>query len=253
MINKYIRSPNKEEVRNNRVMKKILETNFSNYFTNEDHGKQMIGGGSKLMSYSSFFKPCSNLVFYNTPKHITFIGSEVMRMLEYTVNNEIRDLQSLQFVNNQIKSIFMTIMNYLIENKMRIKACEKVITNGKWLGYIDLIVRHEGITKIVEIKTRKGTDLRKSDEYQMKVYANILGIGVNSIVMIVDRTTYKLATYNIKFHSKKEINLVNNMLDIYGLEHYKLYLKPNIFMKGVVGEKNYDLVLKEKEDEIVSI
>jgi len=240
---------NKNTVKNNRVMKAVLRTDFNKFIEiREIDGKWI--GDSKLLSYSTFFKNVSNIAFSRIPKialsRVSFIGKEVMNMLEYIVKNECR-LDRAPYYNDKIRLIVFEIFSILMFNGMKIMACEKKVTNGKWLGVIDLIVRHKGVTKLIEIKTRNGTDLRASDVSQVKVYAAIIGANVESYVWVIDRKTYLSKEYRIKFNDKKELETINNVLRTFQLGEYLLETKPNSFLLKELGEDTYKVW--EKKDE----
>lgn len=112
-------------------------------------------------------------------------GSEIMRILKEIFDYRITDINQIAGSVNDKKSA-SAIIDFLIENEIKVWAVEKFITNGYFCGFVDLIVCWNGIPCIFEIKSRNEHIVTEKDKFQVEFYSRILA-RFPTYILTIDR------------------------------------------------------------------
>lgn len=176
------------------IIKKILKFDFENIVEKfKDHWK-LKGASKMLISVSSLLKLANDYKYYPVPNHILENsrnhGLEVMRLLKEIFDNRIEDVNNLLGNYNDKKTV-RAIIDFLIENNFKVLAVEKMITNGSFIGFIDLIVVRRNPKKyneyfIIEIKCRNSHEPTLQDKMQCSFYSKMLWT-VPVYLLIIDK------------------------------------------------------------------
>lgn len=217
-----------------KTIKKILKFDYLKILEQiPNKGWKLIYNDKKLLSVSSILKTINDCFLWNVPtnilEHRKYLGKSFMENANEIFKNKLYDLSILNISEMERKHL-ETFFNWLVQNKFKIVACEKLITNGCVVAFIDFVVRNEkGYYYVVEVKLRNSLEIRKTDIFQTKVYCEMLGIpGI--VVVIGDNgeiNTQRLS----KITFKSNMNLVKKFYKTFGIE---LFYENKI----EIGEKN---------------
>lgn len=213
MNNKKKQIANQQTIDNNNKIKAILQYDYDNdiVFNGERHTH--IKTKALLLSPTRFLSNFVDPNFARIPKDILEIarieGVETMRALEYTFKNNVKDLAKVPFLSEKIKLIFYTLINCFIDNKWKIKAVEKHISNGYWHCYVDAIIRDQHCNLIfIEIKTRSNNDIRLADKMQLVLNMKIANLNYYGYVVVINKKSFEYKVYRITF---REVERILNM------------------------------------------
>ena len=111
-----------------------------------------------------------------------------MRLLKECFDNRIENPNDL-LGNFNDKSTVRAIMNWLIDNEYRVLAVEKLVTNGQFVGVIDLIAQKKIDTdkieiRIFEIKCRNKAEVTVLDKLQCQIYSRMLWYCKTSMLFV---------------------------------------------------------------------
>lgn len=158
---------------------KIVKFDFRSLVVKEDHKYKFIGSNKPLISFSSLFKFSNDFRFFGTPNRVLEParqhGSGLMSVLEEVVNNRLEDISNASG-NVEDKKTAEALINWLIDNELKIVAIEKFVTNGNFVGIVDMICRHRptGTPVVFEIKTRNKFEISEFDIAQLELYYKML-------------------------------------------------------------------------------
>lgn len=248
------------------IFNQFLEYNFAKnevYLKdNEDYSKVT---KKKLMSMSSFSNYLNSFVFDGIPKfaldNAKEFGSQVMDVMSVVLANK-DNIKLLEDVNNyalstEIADCCKEVLYTLTKRNLRLKSVDKWITNGYWKGIIDFVVKNSTLSKrtdtlpmIIEFKTRRNSEVKATDFLQLSIYKALVepfnlisrqDITIPAEVWVYNKKTKKITTYRLNHVTyKHNLQLLNSMLEMYGLEEYKFNLKTKHFTDEEL-EKNYGI------------
>lgn len=221
---------------------KILNQDFTQFIYSEgDHAFSRINK-EKLMSFSSFTNYLTTINLMNIPETTLLnkknFGANVMSHLQYLYENKVVDLNNYEFFSNSEQLAIETILQEVANEGGKIEFVEKLITNGRWYGYIDMIMtkkmfdRKKGY-KIIELKTSSSDKLEFRHILQISIYWTILMdnhmfTDMNKAgylipeVWIYNTKTHTIKKYKInKRQMKQAIELVHFWLELFNLERYQ--------------------------------
>lgn len=229
---------------------------------NEDYGKNT---KKRLMSVSGFSNYLNQFVFDGIPRfaldNAKEFGSQVMNVMSVILANK-ENIKLLEDVNNyalsqEVADCCKEILHTLSERKFRLKAVDKWVTNGYWKGIVDFIVKNttfnnrtDTIPMLIEFKTRSSSEAKPSDFLQLSIYKSLIepfkltsreDVTIPAEVWVYNKKTKRIKTYKLTYKAyKKNLKLINEVLDTYGLENYKFNLKTQ-FLTSEELETNYGI------------
>lgn len=195
--------------------------------------------GKKLISFSSLTKYLSQLNLENIPRHILenarVFGKNVMEHFEELYRNKINDLTKYEFFSESEKACVIDILRKIEDQHCKIVTVETLITNDKFYGYVDFILKRRGGNqryKIVELKTSTSNELKFRHKLQLAIYAGILLENdfvwfqnkpwIDLEVWIYNTKTCELTTHRVDFKEIRRItNELNKILELFDLSDYK--------------------------------
>lgn len=222
----------------NRV-KNILFQDYSQLIKKVDEDTISTITGKKLISFSSLTRYLSKLSLQSIPRYILenkrVFGSNVMRHLEELFNNKITDLSQYDFFSESEKLCVMEILRGITNENSKITNVETLITNNKFYGYIDLIIKstiNSKKYKIIEIKTSTSDKLEFRHKLQIAIYVSLLldnnfGWHLNrpwllSEVWIYNTNSFKITKHRVSIPEVKRIIIwLNELLELWNLKDYK--------------------------------
>lgn len=214
---------------NNKTIKNVINENYEQFI--EFNGERHYNTRSKcvLLSPTRFLKTWTDILIFKIPKQqleiASTIGKQVMLCLEEAFNKQIKDLDKINYLSEQIKEMFFSLMQFFIDNKWKIKAVEKHICNDTWHCFVDCIIRDEfSILNFVEIKTRGNNDLRLTDKLQLAMNMCIAGENVRcGYVLIINKNNYKITKHKVLIKDVKLLlTYMNSWFRAMKLEKYML-------------------------------
>lgn len=172
----------------NKKAREILKFNFEDLVERRSNGFVFKKKNRPLLSPSTL---CYTISKYNMCKIPDFIleprrelGSNLMENLKHMFENKIYDTSNIN-INDRDRNMLNHLVDWLMENKIRILAVEKFITNGVFCGFMDVVVSWNSVVCILEIKCRNKQDIRFTDIVQSVIYSRMLSVPCY-IVMIDD-------------------------------------------------------------------
>lgn len=214
---------------------------------NENYGKRT---KKRLMSVSSFGKYLTTFKMDGIPQWILDnakeFGSQVMTSMSLMLDNknEIKTYADVEdyCLTQDVADCCKEILRTLTKEELRLKAVDKWVTNGYWEGVIDFVVREkttqtrESRVRLIEFKTRNSDELRQTDILQIAIYKCLVepfklsnrstSMTTPIEVWIYNKKTKKITTYKIGKTFPRSIKWLNQILEFYGLNDYKLNPHP---------------------------
>lgn len=138
-------------------------------------------------------------------------GTEIMRILKEIFDMRITDINAVSGSVNDKKSA-SAIIEFLIENEIKVWAVEKFITNGFFCGFVDLLVVWNGIPCIFEIKSRQEHEITEKDLFQVEIYSRILA-RTPCYILTIDRMD-KIKLHPIKVKPWKDSVVLQMLLQL---------------------------------------
>lgn len=219
--------------------KAIALTDFSKYIKKVDNDTYSKITGKKLMSFSSLTNYFSKFSLEKVPKHMLqnakVFGSNVMLHLQELYKNKVKDLTKYDFFSESEKACVIDILRKIEDQHCKIVNVEDLVTNNKWYGYIDMILKKRSTHrkyKIVELKTSTSFQVKFRHKLQLAVYAGIM-LDNNFVwqynkphldleLWIYNTKECKLQTFKMDFKEIRRITKqLNDVLDLFDLSDYK--------------------------------
>lgn len=184
-----------------------------------------------LLSFSTFTSWVKKLEMWDIPdihlENARATGILFMETLE-DVFNKKPNFKTYDWPSSQIKYMVLSFLDTLAINKLKIIDVERHITDGRWHGYIDVVVKHTRTQQVgfIEVKTRATDKVNILDKLQVATYAYTVG-GVNlscCYVAVINKKTFKTSIYKAS-RALKSINVINKFLVALDKEEYKLNQK----------------------------
>lgn len=167
----------KRTINTNKNLRKILNFDFLSIVEKRDTGYFLIGKNELLVSPSMLNYQLSRKVLAKIPMHILeqrrAIGSNLMENIKTVFENKIYDTTTLEMSEIDRKYL-NNLLDWLVENQIKVLAVEKFITNGEICGIVDMIVMWNKCICALEIKTRNKKDIRFTDITQATIYYQML-------------------------------------------------------------------------------
>lgn len=185
----------------NFLMRIALYVDYSQFVNEVDN--HLYYKSKRLLSWSAYNRGLSDCMLSGIPESVLdnarAIGSEFMEKLQYIFDNKILDIENVEYSTSQIRNMIIAFYNHLVKGKYKLLAVEKLITNFKWVGFIDCVVLNsrKNQYEIWEIKTRSSNkDIKDSDFFQLNLYGGILNNRyITKKVIIVNRNTFEIVEY----------------------------------------------------------
>lgn len=242
---------NKQQWENAKYLKRVINYDYEQHMFQRDEVWYYKFGKKKraMLSLSTWMKAYNKIKLADIPFNILeqarIEGQALMFWLDYIWKNKIKDIGNLNYESQKIQEMVFGVIQCLIDNKLKIVAIEKHITNGFWHGYIDMIVKDRvGLHSLVEIKTRSGFEVRDTDTLQLLVYKKIINFSGACYVMVVDKITRTAKLFKQDTLRKFELlsNVINRPLEALNMKEYSMYMhKKSGDIKLYEEVKNYDL------------
>ena len=200
----------------NFLMRIALYVDYAQFLNEVDN--HLYYKNRRLLSWSAYNRGLSDCMLSVVPEQILDtareIGKEFMEKLQYIFDNKIVDIENVDYSTSQIRNMIIAFYNHLVRGKYKLLAVEKLITNLKWIGFIDCVVLNsrKNQYEIWEIKTRsQNKDVRESDFFQLNLYGGILNNRfITKKVIIVNKNTFEVIEYPLK--SNMFLMRINNMV-----------------------------------------
>lgn len=252
------------------IFNQFLEYNFpiNDVFlqNNEDYHKRT---KQRLMSFSGFSNYLNNYIFDKIPKFVLDnakeFGSQVMStmglLLANKENVKLLDDVNAYALSSDVADCCKEILHTLKTRKLHLRAVDKWVTNGYWKGIIDFIVktsvltkRTDGIPILIEFKTRNSDEVKWTDYLQLSIYKTIVepfkitsreDISTPAEIWVYNKKTKRVTTYKMDYNTYRDcLKILNQLLDLYGLDKYKLSLKRQYYtdeeLETFYGIKKYN-------------
>lgn len=242
---------NKQQWENAKYLKRVINYDYEQHMFQRDDVWYYKFGKKKraMLSFSTWLKAYNKIKLADIPFNILeqarIEGQALMYWLNFIWKNKIKDIGNLNYESQKIQEMVFGVIQCLIDNKLKIVAIEKHITNGFWHGYIDMIVKDRvGLHSLVEIKTRTGFEVRDTDTLQLLVYKKIINFSGACYVMVVDKITRTAKLFKQDTLRKFELlsNVINRPLEALNMKDYAMYMhKKSGDIKLYENVKNYDL------------
>lgn len=242
---------NKQQWENAKYLKRVINYDYEQHmFQSDDVWYYKFGKKKRpMLSLSTWMKAYNKIKLADIPFQILeqarVEGQALMFWLNYIWKNKIKEIGDLNYESQKIQEMVFGVIQCLIDNKLKIVAIEKHITNGFWHGYIDMVVKDRvGLHSLVEIKTRTGFEVRDTDTLQLLVYKKIINFSGACYVMVVDKITRTAKLFKQDTLRKFELlsNVINRPLESLNMKEYTMYMhKKSGDIKLYEDVKNYDL------------
>lgn len=225
---------NKQQWDNAKYLNRVVHYDYeSHMFQRDDVWYYKYGKNKKraMLSFSTWLKAYNKIkldgIPFQTLEQARIEGQALMFWLDYIWKNKIKDIGNLNYESQKIQEMVFGVIQCLIDNKFKIIAIEKHITNGFWHGYIDMIVKDKvGLISLIEIKTRSGFEVRDTDTLQLLLYKKIINFVGSCYVMVVDKITRTAKLFKQDTLRKFELlsNVVNRPLEALNMKEYAMYM-----------------------------
>lgn len=163
---------------NNRKVREIIRYKFEDLVERKTNGYVFKKKNKILISPSTLNHTVSKVSMVKIPDFILEtrreIGSNIMENLEYMFKNKIYDTSMLN-TNERDRKMINYLVDWLMENKIKVLSVEKFITNGVFCGFVDMIVSWNGVVCALELKCRNKHEVRFTDMVQSIIYSKLLG------------------------------------------------------------------------------
>lgn len=192
------------KITTNQKIKSILGFDFETLVERKKNHFKMITSSNMLLSASSFTKFITEYELYPVPEKLLErkrqIGSQVMELLYQMFEKKTTDVDQF-FYDEAVKNRVQALLNWFHENKVKISAVEKFITDGHWCGYLDVVAQwsKSNLKKsnwcIFEIKCRNDFKIKMQDEIQMEIYRKMMNYIDVYLLVIDDNLNIKAINY----------------------------------------------------------
>lgn len=202
---------------NSKQIKQVLNTVYDSWIIPHEERHIHKITNAVLLSPTRFLRTWTELSLFKIPNQVLeplrVVGEQLMLCLEEMHSNKITDLSEINYLSIEVENMFRALVQFLIDNKMKIKAVEKHVTNGYWHCYVDLIVSIPKDTIYVcEIKTRSNHDIRVSDKLQLAMNMLIMGDRVKyGYVIIINRKDYTVSKHRVRIIEMQKLLSAINM------------------------------------------
>lgn len=191
-----------------------------------------------ILSPSTMNHAASKIAMVKIPEDILEkrrkIGTNLMIYFERWFKEKPKTWDALDMDEVDFKNL-INLISFFKENRIKIWAVEKYITNGEIGGFIDCIGIWNGVPVIFEIKCRNKHEVRITDVIQACAYKAMLWNATTYILMMDDNG--KVSYYQIKRKMDKKFGAIYN-------ETIRYYQRV-----GLLTEQAFDTVRMEKKDE----
>lgn len=197
---------------NKTKLRKKIKFDYSQLLEKTNQGWKLIFNNKKLLSVSSILKSINDYNLFGIPQNILEyrreLGKRFMENCYQYVNKKEYELDDLVISELERKHL-TTFFKWLIDNEMKIMGCEKVITNGCLVAFLDFVVRTKGGEYfIIEVKLRNSLEVKPSDLFQLRVYCEMFEVpGI--LVIIGDNGEIKTQKVTKKLFVKELANTRN--------------------------------------------
>lgn len=195
---------------NNRRVRELIKFKFEDLVERKTNAYIFKKKNKTLISPSTLNHTLSKVSMAKIPDFILEtrreIGANIMENLEYMFKNKIYDT-SLLNTNERDRKMINNLIDWLMENKIKVLSVEKFITNGVFCGFVDMIVSWNGVVCAIELKCRNKHEIRFTDMVQSIIYSKLLGCETY-VVMLDDngKVTFFRAplTRRLEYYSEFE-------------------------------------------------
>lgn len=203
-------------------LKKRLKFDYSQLMEKTQDGWKLNFSDKKLLSVSSILKNIHEYNFFRIPNNLLdyrkTIGKQFMENCFNIVKTQDWNISTFNISELERKHL-NTFFKWIIANEMKIICCEKMITNGCLIAFLDFAVRtKEGEYFILEIKLRNSLEVKPTDIFQLRVYCEMLGCP-GKLVLIGDNGEIKVEKV-LKSTFKKELNTTIDFYKQFGIDLY---------------------------------
>lgn len=204
----------------NQYLQRIIEFDFLKMVDKKETGYFYKGKNNLLVSPTSLCHTISRHTLAKIPEHILLerkeIGLNLMANLKMMFDNKIYDVSDMP-INQRDRTMIYNLMDWLQQEKIKVLAVEKFITNGTFCGFVDMIAKWNNCICVFEIKCRNNKEVRLTDVVQSTIYSHMLKKVPTYIVLLADNgevTFYNAPRSNKTIHYgkfKKIMNFYNEM------------------------------------------
>ncbi len=228
---------NNSEMR--RRIKEVLEYDFEADVTViPDKGTIYKKTKKGILSPSTMNHAASKLAMVNIPEHILEarrkIGTNLMIYFERWFKEKPKSWDELEMDDVDFKNL-INLISFFKENRIKIWAVEKYITNGEVGGFVDCIASWNQVPVVFEIKCRNKHEVRMTDVIQACAYKAMLWNVTTYVLMLDDNG--KVSCYKIKKKHDKQFGAAYQ-------DTIKYYQRI-----GVLTDAAFNTVRMEKKDE----
>lgn len=208
--------------------KKALEIDWDKHIKVKND--QSFFNNKCLLSVSTLLSGLNKVKFANVPAQYLEMaaqdGKDVMVYLEYLWKEHVTyDIAlKLEYPNPKIKSMVLAIYKFLADNRFKVIAFEKHISNGFWHGYIDLVVRDldRQLTSLIEVKTRNKSEVYDTDRLQVAVYGRMLTKkGLPLWVLVINKNNMQITFEQVRLDTKL-ITIANQFISKFLSKDYQI-------------------------------
>ena len=168
----------------------IIKQDFERMVDKKDNG--IFFCNQLLLSPTRLTKTFSEIDMINIPENILNtrkeIGANLMSNLKTMFDNKTYNTNDL-LINQRDRTYLNNLIDFFLDNKIRIRAVEKFITNGTFCGYVDVIAKWNSVVVGFEIKCRNSNEIRFQDVVQSAIYKRMLHNIHFYIVLLNDNGT----------------------------------------------------------------
>lgn len=168
----------------------IIKQDFERMVDKKDNG--IFFCNELLLSPTRLTKTFSEIDMINIPENILNtrkeIGANLMTNLKTMFDNKTYNTNDL-LINQRDRTYLNNLIDFFLDNKIRIMAVEKFITNGVFCGYVDVIAKWNSVVVGFEIKCRNSNEIRFQDVVQTTIYKRMLHNIDFYIVLLNDNGT----------------------------------------------------------------
>lgn len=178
----------------NQKLKGILGFDFESLVERKKNHFKMITGNNMLLSASNLTKFITEFELYPVPEKLLErkkqVGSQVMELLEQMFQRKTTDVNQF-FYDDAVKNRVQALLNWFHENKIKIFAVEKFVTDGQWCGFIDVVAKWSKTNElksnwcVFEIKCRNDFKVKMQDEIQMEIYKKLM-CNIDVYLLVID-------------------------------------------------------------------
>lgn len=153
----------------------IIKQDFERMVDKKDNGIFLFN--KLLLSPTRLTDTFSKIDMINIPENILNtrkeIGANLMTNLKTMFDNKTYNTNDL-LINQRDRTYLNNLIDFFLDNKIRIMSVEKFITNGVFCGYVDVIAKWNSVVVGFEIKCRNSNIVKFQDVVQTTIYKRML-------------------------------------------------------------------------------